>query len=55
MSKQSLRFLVGAPDASDPPLPCIPKLCGSHRVNLFTLPVARLGFIRLIPVVAKRS
>lgn len=55
MSKQSLSFLGESPDASDPPLACSSKLCGSHRVNLFTLPVARHGFIRLIPVVAKRS
>lgn len=55
VSKQSFSFLVKTPDASDPPLTGEVKLCVSHRVNLFTLPMARVGFIRLISVVAERS
>lgn len=48
VSKQSFSFLVQTPDASGLPLTYKTKLCVSHRVSLFTLPVARDGFIRLI-------
>lgn len=55
MRKQSFSFPAETLDTSDSPVIGKGKLCVSYRVNLFTLPVASVGFIRLISVAAERS